>query len=219
MNKETIAKYRRWGKLTAVIAVAGVSLRCLGVPVGFRLDPAGSFSPGISGQFSMEVTDAGNHQVLFKISNNGPVASTITEVLFYDGALLGISSLSGSAGVSFTKGAPFHPLSLPRYPEAKFGVDENTRRGVSYGIDNTGEWLGVLFNLKRGYSFQDLLNELRGGKVFVGLRVQQIGRYGFRGGEWYRSVCPSVPDGGLTVTLLGLAVLGLAGLRRALVRS
>jgi len=216
--------------LAVALGIVGVAMSGWAVPIHFALYPTGNLNPDVGSQFTMEVTDAGNNQALFLLSNNGPIASTITDVLFYDGVLLGIAALQdrddpingvyGSAGVDFTKGAPFRPDRLPMYPAANFGTDRDRRGGIANGVD-TGEWLGILFDLKDGATFDDLLDDLRGGDVFIGLHVQRIGDK--RGSDWYKSVIPPspspvpVPDGGLTATLLGLALLGLSMVGRRLV--
>ena len=63
-------------------------------------------------QLFVEVTDLGSSQVMFTFTNTGPNASSITDVYFDDGTLLGIASLvdsddgtGGDAGVDFSEGA------------------------------------------------------------------------------------------------------------------
>jgi len=209
-----------------------MSLSSQATPISFQLYPSGNSNPDIGSQLAMEVSAYGANQALFMIQNNGPIQSTITDVLFYDGALLGIAALQdkddtiggllGLSTVDFTKDAPFRPDSLPSYPAATFGADRDSKGGVSNGIDS-GEYLGVLFDLKLGQNFQDLLAGLEDGHVSVGLHVQRIGTTG--GSDWYQSKTPSstttlpVPDGGLTVAFLGIVCFGLVGLRRVLVRA
>jgi len=186
-------------RLCGVIVMAlatSMSLSSQATLISFQLYPTGSSNPDIASQFEVQLTDPGNHQALFMIHNNGPVQSTITDVLFYDGALLGIAALQdkddtigglpGLSTVDFTKGAPFRPDRLPSYPAATFGADRDSRGGASNGIDS-GEWLGVLFDLKTdpNLNFQDLLNGLASGEVSVGLHVQRIGETG--GSDWYQS--------------------------------
>ncbi len=55
-------------------------------------------------QLTVEVTDAGNGQVSFLFDNAGPLASSITDVYFDDGSLLGIASIVNDPGlVEFTQ--------------------------------------------------------------------------------------------------------------------
>ena len=79
----------------------GVALSSWGVPISFELYPTGNDNPDIYGQLVLNVSQVGS-QALFTLENKGGIASTITEVLFYDGALLGISDVIGSDGVNFT---------------------------------------------------------------------------------------------------------------------
>ena len=205
---------------------------CFGVLINFQLYPTGNNNQLVASQLTLDVSAFGTSQALFRLSNTGPIASTISDVLFYDGALLGISALRdnndqiagqlGLAGVGFTKGVPFRPDSLPRYPTATYGADRDSRGGVANGVDN-GEWLEILFDLKPGMSFQDLLNGLASGQVFAGLHVQGIGSTG--GSDWYKSdpismdSPTSVPDGALTILLLGAALISIEAFRRRSLRN
>ena len=55
-------------------------------------------------QLFVDVTDPGGDQVLFTFINDGPEASSITDVYFDDGALLGLAAIDNSdPGVSFLK--------------------------------------------------------------------------------------------------------------------
>lgn len=221
-------------KTLLTTAAVTLSFSASAVQINFQLYNTGNNNPNIASQFYMELSDAGNNTALFKLYNSGPVASTISDVQFYDGALLALAALQdrddaingvlGHEGVDFTKGKPFHPDRLPAYPRASFGADRDAGPGgISNGID-PGEWLGILFDLQPNHTFADLVAQLQSGTtVFVGLHVQRIGDNG--GSDWYiSSPTPSqsvrvVPDGGLTVALLGLGMLALVGVRRALVRA
>jgi hypothetical protein len=213
----------------AAIGFALVSMSALAVPLSFQLYPTGNNNPNVASQFSAQVTDFGNNQALFRLANSGPVSSTITDILFYDGALLSICSLSdrddsingltANGGVDFTKNKPFHPDSLPHYPAACFAADRDAGPGaVSNGID-PNEYLDILFNLKPNQNYQNLIDQLKTGQVFIGLHVQRIGNG--EGSDWFISTPlqsdggrEDVPDGGLTITLLGCAMCGLELIRR-----
>ncbi len=62
-------------------------------------------------QLFVDVTDPGDDQVLFTFFNTGPAASSITDVYFDDGDLLGIASIIQDTGVDFTELA--RPRNLP----------------------------------------------------------------------------------------------------------
>jgi len=172
-------------------------------------------------QFSVLVTSGGTtqdgrEQVLFEFQNAGPAASSITDVYFYDGALLdyGDVSLMPSGGVSYSEGAD--PGSLPGWPQPEiyatrvFSAD--SLPAVQPNGINPGESLGVLFALASGTTFQDVINGLNGGitdpmtagNITIGIRAQ-----GFADGGSESFVHAPLPG----AVLLGLLGLGVAGLK------
>jgi hypothetical protein len=106
-------------------------------------------------QLWVDVTDAGESGVLFTFHNDGPEASSITDVYFDDGHPLGISSITGSDGVSF------HGLHR-RQPSRGNAVDFSATAGFLADSDppvqkngvNPGEWLNIYFNLINGATFR-----------------------------------------------------------------
>jgi hypothetical protein len=62
----------------------------------------------------VDVIDLGGNQVRFTFTNNS--SSSLADVYFDDGALLGIASITSSAGVSFSQGA-----SPPQSSRGQFG--------------------------------------------------------------------------------------------------
>lgn len=120
-----------------------------------------------------EVTDlgtdsSGQSSVRFKFTNNSN-NSSLTDVYFADGALLGISGVTFSSGVSFTGGSASPPdlpggnsISPSFQTTAGFLADADsppTKNGVQ-NSDATGEWLAIDFLLKSGKSFTDVLSAL-----------------------------------------------------------
>ena len=98
--------------LAAVPLQAQVTLSFTGVSDNI----AGDVTIG-EAQLTVVVTDAGSGQVLFTFLNVGPDASSITDVYFDDGSLLGIASIDNSdSGVSFTELA--RPGNLPSANDA-----------------------------------------------------------------------------------------------------
>ena len=167
---------------------------------------------GTASQYTVEVSDsAGAGQVQFVFANSGPAASSITDVYFDDGTLLGIASIAGSTGVDFSVGAS--PGDLPGGNtigfEATAGFTADSNPPAQPNGVNPGESLAVIFNLLSGVTVQDTINALNGGEdLRIGIHVQ-----GFADGG-SESFVNNVPDGGTTAVLLGLGVLGLAGFRR-----
>jgi len=168
-------------------------------------------------QLQVTVSAAGANQVLFRFDNLGPLASSITDVYFDDGSLLGIASLidaddgvGGNAGVDFSQGAA-NPGDLPSGNNASppftvtagFLADSDAPPPAN-GV-NPGEWLGIIFNLQ---DFQTLANTeaaLFDGSLRIGIHVQ-----GFDGGGSEAFVnTPPVPAPG--AVLLGALGLGLVG--------
>jgi len=166
-------------------------------------------------QLFVEVTEVGTYQVLFTFRNIGLLASSICDVYFDDGTLLGIALITSSAGVSFSLGA--NPGNLPGGNEinppfqatAGFLADSNSP--VQPNGVNPGEWLEILFNLQNGGSFLHVLNELSSGELRIGIHVQ-----GFANGGSESFV--NVPEPS-TLLLLGAGLVGLGLLGRRKFRT
>lgn len=171
-------------------------------------------------QLSVTLSDLGGGQVLFSFANAGPGASSITDVYFDDGTLLGIAGLIdaddnalgpfGDAGVDFTQGAA--PPELPGgntigfVTTAGFLADSDPPAQPN-GV-NPLETLGVVFNLAGGGTYADILAEIASGELRIGIHVQ-----GFAGGGSESLV--NVPEPGSALLIgLGLATLASRRVRR-----
>jgi len=183
-------------------------------------------------QLSVDVTDFGGGQVLFTFNNAGPEASSIADVYFDDGTLLGIAALidadegGGDAGVDFSQLAT--PGNLPAANNASPPFE--TTAGFSADADppvqpkgvNPGESLGVIFDLLAGVSFADTLAALDQGGGVGGLRIG-IHVQGFASGG-SESFVNNPPDGGEeppsavpepgVLSLVGFSLLGMLAVRR-----
>ena len=99
--------FKKIGIFLIALLMISISTNSFAVPYGFQGITSNSLNDVAIGeaQLSVDVTAvAGNaHQVLFTFTNAGPLASSITDVYFDDGTLLGIASISGSSGVSFSR--------------------------------------------------------------------------------------------------------------------
>jgi hypothetical protein len=169
-------------------------------------------------QLWVEVTDAEYYfdsennqvnQVLFTFGNDGPEASSICDVYFDDGSLLGIADIYNyTAGVSFTEGSspgnlPSGNNALPPF-EATAGFMADSDPPVQPMGVNPGESLGIIFDLQGTQTFADVLAELSDGRLRIGIHVQ-----GFES-DGSESFVNNVPDANIML-LLGpsLILLGL----------
>lgn len=162
-------------------------------------------------QFAVEVIAGSGDQVGFVFTNVGANASSITDVYFDDGTLLGIASIASSPGVTFTQLAS--PRNLPGGASispafettADFSADSSPPVQPS-GV-NPGESLTIYFNLQGGGTLADVLAELADGRLRIGIHGQ-----GFANGGSASFVNVPLPEPG-SLALLAAAA-GLAALRR-----
>jgi hypothetical protein len=166
-------------------------------------------------QLLVDVTDAGGGQVLFTFSNSGPEDSSITDVYFDDGTLLGIASIVNTVGtVEFSQNATPEELpaannaSPPFVTTAGFSAD-SVEPVQPLGV-NPGETLGIVFDLIGGQTFADTLGELAAGTLRIGIHVQ-----GYYSGGSESFV--NVPEPS-TALLISIGLVGLAARRRSQLR-
>ncbi|HEY9852620.1 MAG TPA: PEP-CTERM sorting domain-containing protein [Leptolyngbyaceae cyanobacterium] len=121
-------------------------------------------------------------QALFKFSNVGPKASSITQIYFDNSDVLkNIFSIADSGdGVSFEIPRRVGNLpggnSLTNRFEGNFSI-EPAGATAPNGV-NPGEWVSVLFNLNPGKTLQNVFNDLTSGALRVGFHVQAFGNGG-----------------------------------------
>ena len=142
----------------------------------------------------------GKEQVLFTFRNEGPEASSICDVYFDDGALLGppiiLDSESDPAyfGVDFEPGAspgnlPGGNTMLPPFQVTAGFLADSDPPAQPNGV-NPGESLGILFNLKTVdnyiYTFADVITAINLGftdpwntdSIRIGIHVQGFAHSG-----------------------------------------
>ena len=165
----------RWiaGWIAVCAVVCCLPARAAMVTYGFQCISANVASACTAGQsqFTMVVTDQVNGyaltgQALFVFQNSGPSASSITDLYFDDGTLLGIASVINGTGVNFSQGAapgnlPGGNRLLPAFQTtAGFSADSNPPTQPN-GV-NQGESVSILFNLVSGTNFANLIAGLNG---------------------------------------------------------
>ena len=165
--------------------------------------------PGIN--MYMDVHNGGNI-AKFTFYNDSTVQSTITNIYFDDGTLIGATmGIINGPGTDFDENDP-SPSNLPGGNTIGFDADVEFNIGPEpapphNGINNigAGEWVTVEFELMGGGTLQDVLDELSDGSLRVGIRIQN-----FADGS-SESGINEIPEPA-TICLFGLG--GLALLRK-----
>lgn len=162
-------------------------------------------------QLSVELSDQGGGVVRFHFRNAGPLASSISEVYFDDGSLLGLSSVIDGPGVDFEPDAS--PPNLPGGENAvpPFEVTEGflAQATPSPALNGVGpsEWVKIDFTLQGVQTLDDVLDELATGELRIGIHV-----IGFESGGSESFVNTPIPEPSTGLLLAG-GLIGL-GLRR-----
>ncbi|MCP4712939.1 MAG: hypothetical protein GY869_30290, partial [Planctomycetes bacterium] len=134
--------------------------------------------------FFVEVSDHGTNsvsgaaQVLFTFTNEANHTSSITDIYFDNGNLLGIADIYDSGdGVSFAQSArpkdlPGRNNITPKFETtADFSADSDP--AVQPNGVNPGDTVGIVFDLKWG-NYDTVVAELLTGEIRIGIRVQAL---------------------------------------------
>jgi hypothetical protein len=182
----------------------------------------------VASQLSVDVTGLGG-TASFTFHNVGSIASSITDIYFDDGTLLGISTITDS-GADVAYNHPAVPSDLPggNLASPAFTVTQNfsadsdnppVANGVNASLSDS-EFVTINFNLINGKTISDTLAALADGSLRIGLHVQGIGELGSE--SFINSPRPGdsvLPDGGSTIALLGFVLIGVDALRRKISRA
>lgn len=174
----------------------------------------------------VEVIELTNpNQVRFQFTNNS--TSSLTDVYFDDGSLLGISSITDSGtGVSFSQGAT--PKDLPGGNDKKYvNPTFNVTTGFSADSDapvapngvTNGEWLAIDFNLINGKTYSNVLSALAlpnnggTGDLRIGVHVQGFANGGSE--SFINNVSPVPEADAWAMMVAGLGLVGFMARRRS----
>jgi hypothetical protein len=176
----------------------------------------------LAAQLFVDVTDYAPGLVRFDAINRGPIASGIATVYFdHDDALPSLLSDivaldESDPGVDFA----YPATTGDNLPEGgnvlpPFETDWwTTKEGPESSAINGGESLGMIFGLAEGRTFEEVIGSLDSGHLRVGYHVISIGSREDSDSYLVTVNGRQVADGGMTLMLLGTAVLGLEVLRR-----
>jgi len=170
----------------------------------------------VAGQFFVDVTDVWP-DVKFKFRNSGPVMSSISEIYFYDGSLLGTYSIEDChPNVNFESlGERTNPATLPGYNPNKsllvvLSATEAENPEPANGV-KPGEWVSIGYTLRLNY--QALLDNLANGEIVMGIHVKAISCN--PGGNSSDSFINNPVPEPATICLLGFGALWMFRKRRA----
>lgn len=170
-------------------------------------------------QLSMEVSPTANG-VQFTFHNDGPDPSVITQIYFYDGLLLDLSSIDNTCdGVTLIEeeGNLGH---LPGFePDEEVlivygAADRLTQGGISNGVDagQPGEWVTIHWTLQEGGDFETLLDLMAQQEVVIGVHVQAFNSGGSE--SFINNLHYNLVPEPVTLLLLGFGSLTLLLKRR-----
>jgi hypothetical protein len=170
----------KWiGSAAGAIALASAAAHGTQVTYGFtNVTNNGGIAANYNSQLSVTVSDEGlpANQVDFIFENDVGLDSSITDVYFDDGTLLGLASILSTAGVSFVANASPPNLpggnTLPNPFNATFSAD-STPPTVPNGVNASSESVTIRFDLMAGQTFNDVIAALNSGTdLRIGIHVQ-----------------------------------------------
>jgi hypothetical protein len=165
-----------------------------------------------------QAASGGNPEVVsFRFENAVGIQSSVSEVYFDDGPLLGIASID-QKGASFIGGSA-SPVDLPGGQNltpafnATRAFSADAQGNPSEGLDVASDHLEMRFNLINNKTFDDIIASINDGSLRIGLHVRSIGAG--QNSDGFVNTPPTVViplPGAAGMSLAGL--LGLAAVRR-----
>jgi len=163
---------------------------------------------------SVDVWNGTGGTANFTFYNDSTVQSSVAQIYFHDGALLGISYITEGPGTSF--GYPVSPGDLPGgnlldppfVAEREFSIGSESPppwMGVN-NLQDPREWVTISFDLINGGTLDTVVSELNSGALRIGLHLIDLP-------QGYSESALLVPEPA-TVFLLGLGALALLRKRR-----
>jgi len=136
-------------------------------------------------QMTVTVFDEGSGHVGFDFHNalngdtpTGGAQSSITEVYFQDGQLVGPPTITNGPGTVFE--TPANPADLPSGNTCKppfhvtqeFSAQSDPQHGgqMAHGV-NPGEYVVINFGLQSGHTFAEIITALNSGALRIGIHV------------------------------------------------
>ena len=199
-------------------------------PYGFHCITNNDAADAATGeaQLFVDVIDIGSGQILFKFRNIGPKPSSICDVYFDDGQLFGIAGLidaddgvGGHDDVDFTEDKPGDKVApgdlsgggdiIPKF-EVTVGFLADSDKPTAHTGVGPDEWLGIVFDLKPSMTFNDIIGDLAGGDLRIGIHVQGMGPTGGGSEAFINNPDPIPAPGAFFLGAMGIGMV--AWLRR-----
>jgi hypothetical protein len=219
------------GGLTAAALVAASGVQAATVDVGFSRITSNS-AENVASQLKVtaapgdqdgNASGGANAWVTFFFTNAVGVASSISEIYFDDGTILGqVSVVDSFGGYTDFAGGGASPGNLPGGEtvtpvfEATAAFSADAVGNPSKGVDAADDILAIVYSLQGSLDFDDLVNTLLDGSLRIGLHLRSIG-VAEDSDSFISSritVTPVPLPAALPLFGTGLALLGLLGWRR-----
>ncbi len=194
-------------------AIANVTVNFVANPI-WGTNNSGNMAIAES-QIFAEVSAVGSNQVQFVFHNDGPDMSSLTEIYFRGDAIVHFNYLIDADENGGDQGVDFSPSANPPEPPqggggwtSFFTTDADAGSGgqMQHGVNNgnqTGEKLGIIFDLLGNYTLTDVEDALRDHSLEIAIHVTAIGEN--EGSEWLRN------NGNHTIPAPGAILLGGIG--------